>query len=153
MSDRLPDNIQRYIDEDGKPLLDGYIRFLNKDKSKEIDDIVSNSPMWNGGIPFATTVFGDVIAWEDGYIVLYVLSEMDYKVILSGSKFFFSNLEDAAYQKDYFQMDLYKEIKEKFGAVDSNECYVIEPIPKLGGARDIKYMNIGDLKTYLHLLV
>lgn len=153
MLEKLPNNIQDYIKNDGSPLLDGYIRFLDKQSSERIYEIVSKSAIWNDGIPFATTVFGDLLAWEDGYVMLYKMSEEDYTVMLSGSAFFFDNLNDPEYQSDFLQLDLYAEAKSKLGEVKENECYVIEPIPRLGGAREVKYMSVGDLHSYLYLFV
>lgn len=152
MIEKLPDNIRNYIVDDASPLLDGYIRFLNRDKIAEIYQIVNQSSIWNEGIPFATTVFGDLIVWEDGYVMLYNMPETDYKVMLSGTDFFFENLNDKTYQTDFFQLDLYKNAIEKCGAIKPYECYVIEPIPALGGARELKYLSVGDLKMYLQLL-
>ena len=150
--EKLPDNIKLYIEQEKENLLDGYIRFLKEDEISDILTIIEKSTMWQGGIPFATTVFGDLIVWEDGYVILYLMSEEDYTVILSGTDFFFELIKDKEYQLDHFQLDLYKEAKSKLGEVAKNECYVLEPIPRLGGKRSLEYMNIGELTTYLYLL-
>lgn len=149
----LPENLQEYMKNNTTDLADGYVRFLNEKDIDRIDNILDQSTIWNGGIPFATTVFGDVLAWESGYVILYKFTEDDYNVMLSGTDFFFSNLEDEEYRKDFFDMDLFYESMEKFGEIDHNECYVLEPIPKLGGLREIKYVNIGELEGYLNMLV
>ena len=153
MMTKLPENIRKYIENDGTSLLDGYLRFLKKEEMGSLYELLEKSPIWNAGIPFATTVFGDVLAWEDGYVMLYKMSEEDYTVMLSGATFFFENLKDPFYQADYFELNLYEQVQKKFGKIQSNECYVIEPIPALGGAREINYLSIGDMKTYLCLLI
>ena len=153
MITKLPDNIRTYIEKEGTSLVDGYLRFLKKEEIEMIDEILGKSQIWNKGIPFATTVFGDILSWEEGYVMLYKMSEADYTVISSGTKFFFENLKDTSYQADYFDLDLYNEAQKKLGKVQNTECYVIEPIPALGGAREINYLSIGDMKTYLYLLI
>lgn len=151
--DKLPSNLREYIKNDGSSLVDGYIRFVKEDEIAELLEIVEQSELWQGGIPFATTVFGDVLSWEDGYIMLYKFTEEDYTVMLSGTDFFFSNLKDQEYQKDFLDMDLYLAAIDKMGEIHDDECYVLEPIPRLGGAREIKYVNIGKMKEYLMMLI
>lgn len=151
--EKLPDNIKEHIKKGGKDILDGYIRFLDKNSIEEIKAILEKSPMWEGGIPFATTVFADVFVWNKEYILLYKFTEADYNVILSGSKFFFANVDDIEYQKDFFDVDLYVMAAGKIGRVASTECYTIEPIPALGGARELSFINTGDMKTYLDIVI
>jgi len=153
MIDKLPTNIKEFIRNNRETKADGYIRFFSEREIEDFYNIVKESSIWNGGIPFAYTVFGDIIAWEDGYVVLYRMPEAESKIILSGTSFFFENIEDKEYQNDYFDMELYRKLKEKYGDVTDDKCYIIEPIPEMGGARELKYMNIGDFKTYLSLLV
>lgn len=151
--DKLPLNLKEYITNGGKSLVDGYIRFLSEEDICKLVDLLHLSSIWHEGVPFATTVFGDVISWEDGYVMLYKLSEEDYTVMLSGTDFFFQNLDNLEYQKDFFDIELYKVAKEKYGIIDQSKCYVFEPIPKLGGARSEKYLNVGDLFGYIAILI
>lgn len=153
MINNLPANLKDYIESHGENLADGYIRFLEADEIDGMSELLKHSSIWHDGIPFATTVFGDVLSWEEGYIMLYKFIDEDYTVMLSGTDFFFVNLKDIEYQKEFLDMALYKIAIEKFGKVNCNECYVLEPIPKLGGAREEKYLNIGDLKSYLQILI
>ncbi len=146
--DKLPLKLKEYIESNAESLVNGYIRFLGADDIEQVSTMLEPCSMWNHGIPFATTVFGD-----DGYIVLYKLTEEDYTVMLSGIDFFFANLNDAEYQRDFLDIELYEAAIKKLGTIQKNECYVLEPIPRLGGARTEKYLNIGELKSYIQLLV
>lgn len=150
--EKLPDNIKLYIEQEKENLLDGYIRFLKEDEISDILTIIEKSTMWQGGIPFATTGFADVFVWNDGYVVLYKFSEADYNVILSGTTYFFENINDSEYQKDFFDVDLYEKSVDKCGYIDEKKCYTLEPIPSLGGAREIDYVHVGDMKTYLDMV-
>lgn len=153
MLEKLPDNIKEYIEQNQEDLLGGYIRFLKKEDITAISEIVQKSSMWEGGVPFATTAFGDVFVWNEGYILLYKFTEADYNVILSGSTFFFDNINDIEYQKDFFDIDLYENVLAEYGELDNTECYTLEPVPALGGARELPYIHIGDMKTYLHMVI
>lgn len=150
--DQLPKNIKEYIRNKKEPLLDGYIRFLGEEEIAEITDIVNGSSVWNGGIPFAVTAFGDVFVWEGGYVFLYQFTDSDYNVILSGTDFFFENIEDEDYQADFFDLALYQKSVDKYGEINESECFILEPVPALGGTRELKYVHVGDMKTYLSLL-
>lgn len=131
----------------------GYIRFFDENESNEIEEMISSSELWQGGIPFAVTAFGDVLVWYDNYIYLYDFTTNDYSVIMSGSKFFMSNIEDEDYQADYFDMELLKESIAKVGKLNDLDCYTLAPIPAIGGAREVKYVGTGDLKVYLSILI
>lgn len=151
--EQLPDNIKDYRKKNKENLLDGYIRFLDEGGRSELLDIVKKSFLWEGGIPFATTAFGDVFVWNDGYIMLYKFTEADYQVILSGSGFFFENIKDTEYQKDFFDYDLYLAALARNGTIGEGECFTIEPIPALGGARELSYIHVGDMNAYLNLVI
>lgn len=153
MLEKLPDNIKEYIKQSKRDLLDGYIRFLGEEEISAIDKIIQNSSIWEGGLPFATTAFGDVFVWDGGYILLYKFTEVDHNVILSGSTFFFENVDDSGYQKDFFDIELYILAVNKYGKIDHTECYTLEPIPALGGLRELSYVHIGDMKTYLKMVI
>lgn len=149
----LPIKLKDYIKNHGQNLANGYIRFLGEDDIDELSDMLKQSVIWHDGIPFATTVFGDVLSWEDGYIMLYKFTEEDYTVMLSGTDFFFVNMEDEEYKKDFLDIELYESAMKKLGSVKDNECYILEPIPRLGGAREERYLNVGDMKSYLQILI
>lgn len=151
--DKLPSNLKEYMTNKGEDLVEGYIRFLTEEEIERMLDLLKACSIWQEGVPFATTVFGDVLSWEDGYVMLYKLSEEDYTVMLSGTNFFFDNLKDEEYQKDFLDIELYKAAISKLGKVTREQCYVLEPIPRLGGARTEKYLNIGELFSYLAIIL
>ena len=152
--DKLPLILKEYIERNGGSLVNGYIRFLDEDAMEQMAEWLKPCAVWNHGVPFATTVFGDVLAWEEGYIMLYKLTEEDYTVMLSGAEFFFRNLDDPEYRKDFLDISLYDEAIRKLGKIKSDECYVLEPIPRLGGARTERYLScVGELKSYIQFLI
>ena len=70
-----------------------------------------------------------------------------------GDKFFFQNVEDADFQSEYFDMNLYYQAKSKYGPLSQNQCYTFAPIPALGGAKKLESIQTGDLSAYLLLLL
>ena len=150
--DNLPNNIKKYIEINGNNLAENYIRFLSKEQIEGVFEIIQHASIWNEGIPFATTAFGDVIVWEKGYVMLYKFTEENYTVILSGTDFLFVNFEDEAYKDEFFDMELYRDAIVKCGEVTADECYTLEPIPRLGGKRELKYINKGKLMSYLGMI-
>ena len=151
--ENLPENIKDYCMNQKEDLLDGYIRFLDEAGAEEVFEIVRISRIWKGGIPFATTAFGDVFVWCDGFIVLYRFAEADQDVILSGTAYFFVNVNDTEYQEDFFDIGLYQETVNLYGNINDTECFTLEPVPALGGARELQYIHIGDRNTYLQMLI
>lgn len=153
MSHQFP-NIMKQIEAGTETILDGYIRFLNPNVPNESLSVLRNSNVFSGDIPFATTAFGDIFTWtEDGYIRFYKLVDGISTIIMFGDKFFFQNVEDADFQSEYFDINLYYQAKSKYGPLSQNQCYTFVPIPALGGAKKLESIQTGDLSAYLLLLL
>ena len=152
--DALPPGIKEYITRDGKPLLNGYLRFFTDEVvSKNILSVLSPLSFWKGGIPFASTAFGDVMVWDrEGYIVIYKLIDSDFRIMLHGDRFFFDNLEDQEFQKDFLDLDLFTRARERYGPIDNTQCYIFEPIPALGGDKNVNHIAIGNMVEYIALI-
>ena len=172
LMEQLPDHIRQYIAGKQPEAADGYVRFLQEEQITRLTGILgwikdADRPadafgQAGGaqiadaqvtGIPFAITAFADVLSWEDGYVMLHRLSEGDERVMLYGTDFLFQNLEDPAYQQDFFEMALYRQALQKCGRPGAEECFVLEPIPQLGGARELRYVSVGNLWNYISLLI
>ena len=132
-------------------ILDGYIRIINP---QEYVDVLKDSyGKGNSAIPIMTTAFGDIITWEDNrYIKMICYKDGLLKVIGAGFKFFFSNLMDEAYQKDYFDLKLYKDAKEIYGEAGFDECYGFVPLLGLGGKRSAEKLKIVKMKEHIGII-
>lgn len=148
----LPENIKKFINDGNLVLLKGYLTFLTEDQIKKVVEIVKNSSLWEGGIPFAYTAFGDVLVWNDEFIELYKFKDGVSNVIMSGSEFFFTNIKDTDYQKDFFEVDLYKEAVSKMDLLDKNEVFGFEPLLALGGTKKVDYLKKVKFPEYLELI-
>ena len=149
----LPDKIRTYIANGGKSLLDGYLRFLDEASGKKFESIAQKLSDWQGGIPFAVTAFGDLLVWDGEYIIMYRFADAAVVVILSGDTFFFENLQDKEYQKDFFDLPLYAAAKEKYGALADDESFTFVPVPALGGVKDVGHIEKGKTFEYLSLML
>lgn len=146
----LPEELNKYID---KSVLNGYLRFLDETMRTEYTKLLENYYQWEGGIPFAITAFADILVWNDKYVYKYNLLDNDVSVILSGFDYFFQNIEDEDYQKDYFELDLYEMCREKIGDLNFDECYTFEPIPALGGSKTTETVSKGKSPEFVALLI
>ena len=147
---QLPKQLNEYSN---KSLMDGYLKLFDENQRKEYSKILETYYQWAGGIPFAITAFADILVWNDNYVYKYNLLDDEVSVILSGFDYFFQNLEDKEYQKDYFELDLYEKCKQKVGELCFDECFVFSPIPALGGAKDSDTVSKGKSLEYVALLI
>ena len=150
---RLPNRIQDYINSGRTDVLDGYIRFIMPQDVNKFIAVLDGTDFWESDIPFATSAFGDILAWNsDGFIQLYKMVDGYSTIIMAGDDFFFQNIEDKTFQKDYFDLSLFDEAQKKFGKILPSQCYAFVPVPALGGTKNLHSIQIEDLVTYLSLL-
>ena len=58
------------------------------------------------------------------------------------------------YQKDFFDLDLFKQARRNIGPLRAEESYIFEPIPALGGAKESLYLsNTGKTWEYLNYVI
>lgn len=151
---QLPPAIQAHIDAGGADLLDGYIRFIKPQDTASFMSLLSGKAFWESDIPFATTAFGDILAWNvDGYIQLYRLVDGTSSIMMADDKFFFEDVNDEAFQKDYFDVTLFRDAEKLLGKLNPGQCYAFEPLPALGGAKDLKSAKITPLLPYVALMI
>lgn len=149
----LPNKISTYISTNRQSLLDGYLRFFDKSLQSKFALLAEQYSKWQGGIPFAITAFGDLLVWDGHYIFKYSFVDEKVDVILSGDTFFFENLKDKDYQNEFFDLPLYYEAVKKYGSLEADESFVFEPLPYLGGSKDIEHIGKGKSFEYLSLII
>ena len=143
--------INQFIKNDNS-LLNGYIIPI-KDYPT-FSQIMKKCPRWNNEIPFAYSAFGDLFVVDnEGYIILYAMVDNDKSVICADSELFFQLINDIDYQKDYFNLEDYESAVKKCGKLEKDECYTYEPIPALGGDKNINNIQKGKIREYLSMIV
>ena len=73
--------------------------------------------------------------------------------MMYGDNFFFQNIMDVDFQKEFFELELFKAAQEKYGKISAEQCYAFVPLPSLGGDKSLDSVRIESLKTYLSLLI
>ncbi len=150
---RFPANIQKFISQSDMELLDGYIRFIDPQDIDQFLKIFERKEFWESDVPFATTAFGDIFAWNvDGYIQLYKMVDGMSEIIMSGDEFFAQNVGDSIFQKTYFDLELFFDAQKKYGKLLPDQCYAFIPIPALGGKKELNSVEVEPLLSYLALL-
>ena len=131
---------------------DGYLQIINPDNY--IDFVKETYFDGDVAIPIMLTAFGDVITWENNkHLALLEYKIEDVDIILGGAKHFWSLYKDPDFQKDYFDLSLYKKAVKKFGPLDYGECFGFVPILPLGGKKDVNHMDKVKIREHLYLLV
>lgn len=150
--DKLPSELLDVWREYGfGQIFNGYIKIINPDEYK---DIVKKS-YFRGeeAIPIMVTAFGDIITWEDNrYIRMICFKDGIFKGLGAGFKFFFSNMLDEDFQKDFFELALYKLANEKIGKLDFDECYGFVPLLGLGGKKNVENLEIVKVKEHIEII-
>ncbi|RKM55775.1 DUF1851 domain-containing protein [Butyrivibrio sp. X503] len=132
-------------------MLDGYIKIINPDEYKEI--LRESYFRAEEAIPIMMTAFGDVITWEDNrYIRMICFKDGVFKGLGAGFKYFFSNMLDEDFQKDFFEPDLFKCANEKLGKPEFDECYGFVPLLGLGGKRSADNLEKVKVKEYIAII-
>lgn len=150
----LPNIISEKSDNGRAKLLNGYLRFIPEEQWELYVKVLKQSPLWDNGIPFAVTAFCDLLVWDkDGYILIYQMVDRIKHVVMHGADFFFANINEPQFQKDFFDLKLYNEALEMFGGLQNDQCYIFEPIPALGGSKELKNISIGNTLPYLSILI
>ena len=132
--------------------LNGYIRLLNENQSKEIEDICKNAAGFEG-TPFATTAFADVFVWDGKYIMLYKFKDNRVEVVSSGYKYFCTDMRDRNSLEDFYEIELFEETKKIRGNIRSDECYTFEPMLSLGGDKSANSTGVGKIREHLSLII
>lgn len=131
----------------------GYWRLVD---SAQLDEYRSRltSDEAESFVPFAISVFGEILALEkDKYVNYFNTPSGTSEVIASGLKFFFEDLEEESFVKQHFRIELFHQAKEKYGLLAPHQCYGFVPLLALGGTESVSHLEICDLSVHLELLL
>lgn len=152
MPKKCSESIEKFL-KDKKALMEGYIRPVSNEAVSQYKKILEDSAIWENEEPFAITVFGDIITYdEEDYITMFKFTEGIKSVICASPELFFMLIDDVEYQKDYFDMESYTYAKNKLGVLLEGESYTYEPIPALGGNMAKESLSKGKTLEYLVIL-
>ncbi|MBX4262808.1 DUF1851 domain-containing protein [Clostridium estertheticum] len=127
----------------------GYLRIVNPDRYMEI--LEETYVRHELAIPLFTTAMGDIIVWEDGYLMILNFRKNEVNVVGGDCKLFFKNLNDEYYLKKALDWIPYPEAIKKYGEPSDDECFGYVPILGLGGPKKIQ--NLQKVKLIEHIYI
>lgn len=153
MSSQLPHEILDQIGTSrNHQLLDGCIRFVNPKQLLPI--LEAGYIRANDAIPFAITAFGDILTWEnERYICKVSFCKEKTDILSAGVDYFFDDLDDPEYAEEQFDIEFYRNVREKIGNLSDDECYGFVPLLSLGGIEDIEHIEKVKYMEYLYLII
>ena len=70
----------------------------------------------------------------------------------AGFNFFFDDLMDVIFIKDFFEKDLYNAAKAKLGELSYRQCYGFVPLLGIGGKKTVNNLDIVSLREYIYII-
>lgn len=151
--EKLPLEVKELQKQFGEGMFyNGFFKLINSYEYLEIvDDTYFDSKK---AIPFMMTAFGDIFVYKDeGYIVLLKYKSVDCQVIGKTMQWFWEDLIDEEYQNECgFDISLYNEAIDKYGALKYEECFGFTPLLPLGGKKDVTHLEKVNAKVHIELI-
>lgn len=131
--------------------IDGYLKVINPEEYQEL----LNDTYFRGNIsiPIFATAFGDIIAWEENkYIRIIKYKNGLFKGMASGFDFFFEDLQNGLFDKDFFEISKYNEAVEKLGKIKFDECFGYVPLLGLGGSARVENLKKVKIREHIEII-
>ncbi|WP_091013839.1 T6SS immunity protein Tdi1 domain-containing protein [Paenibacillus amylolyticus] len=130
-------------------LSNGYLKIINPDQYLELlQDTYSRAKL---AIPLFTTAMGDILIWEDGYLMALNFRKHEVNVIGKNFKYFFGDISDEYFLNKALDWSPYLEAFEKYGEPAYDECFGYVPLLGLGGAEKVE--NLKKVKFIEHIYI
>jgi hypothetical protein len=127
-------------------LVNGFIKVVNPDDYKNVADESYSNPLKNDFTVMFVTGMGDLIIWEDEYIVLLNYRKGESKIIESGFSYFLDDLLDEELNNKNYQ-----EAQEKLGDLAFDECYGYVLLLGMGGSEKVENLQKVNIKEYISI--
>lgn len=151
---KLPDTLINAFSNKLETSVKKYFRLIPEENQEKYLKACEKYSKWQSGIPFAIGVFGEILSWsDDGYVILYNFPYDKVHVIIKGESYFTLIMNDKSTQEECMDLETLQKAEEKIGELKHSECYIFEPIPALGGNKNIENISKGDALTYINLIV
>ncbi|NTU21985.1 DUF1851 domain-containing protein [Brevibacillus sp. HB1.2] len=148
---RIPDQVIEFWEKHGFGIAkNGYLRFVNPQEYQELLSEVY--VRHNLAVPLFTTAMGDVLVWEDGYLLGLNFRKHEVNVLAKNFKFFFGDLDDEYFLEKALDWLPYPEASVKYGNVEFDECFGYVPILGLGGPEKVENLKKVKLIEHIYLI-
>ena len=131
--------------------LGGYLRIINPN---DYMDILKESYFRGDvSIPILATAFGDIITWEEGqYIRIVKYRYNNFELMIGRFDLFLKLLRDEGFLRRFFTLADYVKAVEKYGELESDECFGYVPLLALGGAEDVEHLKKVKMKEHIAVI-
>ena len=75
-----------------------------------------------------------------------------FKGMEAGFEFFFDDLMDEMFKKEFFELDLYNAAKAKLGELLYSQCYGFVPLLGLGGKKTVNNLDIVNIREQIDII-
>ena len=103
-------------------------------------------------IPLFTTGMGDILVWEDNYLLSLNYRKSEVNVAAKNLKFFFSDVFDEYYLDKALDWSPYPDAIKRYGIPSFDECLGYVPLLGLGGTEDVDNLQRVKLKEHIYLI-
>ncbi|MEO3946598.1 T6SS immunity protein Tdi1 domain-containing protein [Gorillibacterium sp. CAU 1737] len=131
-------------------LNNGYLRVINPDDYQEV--LRDTYTRYEKAIPLFTTAMGDVIVWEEGYLLVLIYRKQEVNVAAKNFKFFLQDIRDEYYLQDVMDWAPYPDAVNQYGAPAFDECFGYVPLLGLGGIEKVENLKKRKMLEHLHLI-
>ncbi|MBC1458182.1 T6SS immunity protein Tdi1 domain-containing protein [Listeria newyorkensis] len=128
----------------------GYLRVINP--NDYLDILKDSYARAEKAIPIFTTAMGDILVWEDGYVLQLKYRKGGVEVAAGKFKFFFKNAIDDYFLEKALDWAPYEEAIKLYGEPDYDECFGYTPLLGLGGPEKVDNLEKVKLKEHIYLI-
>ena len=148
----VPDElIQIWQNQGIGTFLGGYLKIINPEEYRDLLD--STYFLGDLAVPIFVTAFGDIITFEENRYLRFVkYKDGVFEIILENFLFFLKFLKDEDFQKDYFEIDLYKSALKQYGDLDYDYCFGFFPLLGLGGQKTVENIDKVKIKEHIYII-
>lgn len=101
--------------------------------------------------PFSTAM-GDILVWEDEYLMALNFRKQQVNVVAKNLKFFFGDLNDEYFLEEALDWSPYPKAVMKYGELAFDECFGYVPLLGLGGVEKVESLKKVKLKEHIYLI-
>ncbi|AXT60392.1 DUF1851 domain-containing protein [Aquimarina sp. AD10] len=131
--------------------MNGYLKVVNPEEY-ESTLLDSYNPVYKSSTVLFATGMGDLIVWENDYLVLINYRYNKSKAIESGFNYFLDDLLDNESLEEDLLWKPFEEARERLGPLAYDECYGYVPLLALGGAEKAENMQKVKIKEHIAII-
>jgi hypothetical protein len=103
-------------------------------------------------IPLFVTGMGDILVWEDNYLMALNFRRSDVEVVAKNFDLFIKNLQEKRFLDKELDWLPYPEAAEQYGLPAYDECFGYVPLLSLGGAEKVEKLKKVKLIEHIQVI-